>query len=301
MKAERALFITTATSEPIENVHAWQHTFGDARHVVFDISKPINDSLILHQAMGYSPDIIFYTGANEAPGLPTPRTFRDLRKIAPTVILQGDFGDPPWWDKIKFYRAEQCFDLYVAMDGVPGSPVDLVTLTPFDPKRFEAPPVERTIHCGFAGNMPDRARFDLLKSQKLATDPRSEIIYGLGDLVTVRLRELNGAYADYIDFYRRCEMTINTSWAGSGTVHHMKGRLLEASFAYAAILEMAESPIAHWFPEGSYFTYSSIAEAKAVIEGVDKDEIHRRAKLFTAHALEHYSARKIYQSILDLL
>ena len=272
---------------------------GPAGHVTFDINEEPQDAKILASAKDFAPDVIFYTGATEGLGVPGDDTLRALRKIAPSIIMQGDFGDPPWWPMVEHYRKVDCFDLMVAMDGT-DAPVDHITLTPFDLAKFARPP-KKTLHCGFAGNHVPKERWELLQAMHGTEDKRSGILHRLGDIVRLRERELDGDYNNYAAFLRRCRMILNTSWAGSGTVHHMKGRVLEAAFAGTAVLEMAESPIARWFPDDSYFTYGSIEEARHVIETASVEEITLRATKFETHAREHYNSRRIYGDIMERL
>lgn len=294
-----ALFVTTATSEPDVNVRAWRATMGPATRVIFDINGPQRDSEILQVAEDGQPDIIFYTGGESGPGLPSVETLQALRKITKTVQIQGDMGDPPWHPMLKLYRERECFDLQVGMDGVSEAPIDYVTLTPIDPEPFNRPPRKRNFQCGFAGNHIGRERFRHLKGLGLATDPRSEILHALGDLLQLRERELDGSYASYIAFYRRCRMMLNTSWAGSGLVHHVKGRVLESAFAGCALLEMAESQTGHWFPADSFFTYRSVAEAADIIRSVSNEEIAERAVKFEAHARANYTPAQIFLGIVQ--
>jgi hypothetical protein len=297
----KALFVTTRTSEPIENVRAWAHTTGPAEHVTFDINGPNNDEAILCKAKKSKPDLIFYTGGTDGKGLPTDDTLRALRKLAPTVMLQGDFGDPPFHPVIAHYRQAECFDLFVAMDGVKSAPVDHVTLTPFDPVRFGPPPRSRSIHCGFAGNHVRKERHEEVLRTFKTFDPRSAILHAVGDLVRLREREIAGDYADYIAFFQKCRLVLNTSFAGSGTAHHVKGRVLEAGFSGAAILEQNESPLADWFPSDTFYSYGSPLEAQQIILSLPYREIEKTAIRFRSYAMKNYTGQKIYRGILEKL
>ena len=64
---------------------------------------------------------------------------------------------------------------------------------------------------------------------------------------------------------------------------------------------MKESPIAHWFPEGSYFTYGTIEDAANVIMDTPLYENYNRARDFEVHARANYTADKIYKGILEKL
>ncbi len=295
----KALFVTTNTTEPIENVDAWVSAMGPAEHVTFDINGPQNDAEISARAIACEPDVIFYTGGTEGPGLPSEDTLRGLRAFAPSVIMQGDFGDPPWWPMMNRYRTLECFDLQVAMDGVRDCPADLVTLTPFDLTKYGGPHGQRDIRCGFGGNAMTRDYYDGLKQAGKATDPRSEFLYGLGDKVVIRPREIAGNYAGYVEFMQRCEIILNTCVAGSGKANHVKGRVLEAAFAGAALLEHEDSPAHDWFPADTFLKYRDADQARAIIENVDSAEIKDRAKAAGAYAREHYNAGRIYRGILD--
>jgi hypothetical protein len=296
-----ALFVTTATTEPIENVDAWEHTMGPASHIVFDINGPKRDDFIRARARQQKPDVIFYTGGVAGDGLPSEETFRKLRKIAPSVILQGDMADPPWHPILKAYRQNECFDLYVGMDGVADAPIDHVTLTPLDLAKFALPPRERKFKCGFAGNMVNKDRYELLLRKYGTKDLRSALLHDLGDFVQLRERETAGDYQNYVRFLRRCRLVINTSLAGSGLVHHVKGRVLETAFAGAGLLEMRGAPTERWFPSGTFFTYGDANEAREIIFGTSHREIDERAAAFAAHAREHYTPEKIYGGILERL
>jgi len=296
-----ALFVTTATSEPVENVDAWRHTMGPASHVTFDINSVPNDAAILDAAAAVKPAVIFYTGATDGPGLPSDETLRRLRKIAPSVILQGDFGDPPWWPMMKHYREAECFDLMVAMDGVKTCPADLVTLTPFDIDKFPTDPTERPIRCGFAGNLQGRPYWRELVKNGQAVDARSSFIHQFGAHVRVRVRETAGAYADYIAFMRSCKMILNTSVAGSGTAVHVKGRTLEASFSGAAVIDSTESPLREWFPPEMFFGYRTSEDVWPILLHATEKEIAGKAAAMGAYAREHYHPAKIYGQIVERL
>jgi len=100
----KALFVTTNTTEPVVNVNAWIQSMGDAQHITFDINGPKNDEAIIAKAKEYAPDVIFYTGGVAGEGLPNTETFRTLRTIAKSVMLQGDFADPPFFPILDNYR-----------------------------------------------------------------------------------------------------------------------------------------------------------------------------------------------------
>src|SRR3990167_5695811 len=190
-----------------------------------------------------------------------------LRKIAPVISLCSVAADKPWHTVLDVYRKQECFDLQVSIDGAHGSPVDLVTLTPVDAGPFSGPNPERDIHCGFSGTV---GRWN----------SRSELVNALvwfGGL-TVRARQGSERYEDHVQFLRRCQMVMNISFTGTGHNHHIKGRVLEAGWAGCCLLEMEESPIAEWFPEGCWISYRDPKEAAEIIATVDDETIRNCAK-----------------------
>ena len=216
----KALFITTETADCSNHVRAWESVFGPCDHVTFDHTAVRNDWRIIESAKKAAPGVIFYIGANKAPGLPSMESLQLLRKIAPVISLCSDAADKPWHTVLDVYRKQECFDLQVSIDGAHGSPVDLVTLTPVDAGPFSGPNPERDIHCGFSGTV---GRWN----------SRSELVNALvwfGGL-TVRARQGSERYEDHVQFLRRCQMVMNISFTGTGHNHHIKGRVLEAGWA----------------------------------------------------------------------
>jgi hypothetical protein len=104
----RALFVTVASNELYMPVAAWRNSMGPSGHITFNAGGPSNDETILACARGYAPEVIFYIGANVGAGLPTTRTLRDLRGIAPSVHYQSDVEDEAWFDLLEQYRDEDC-------------------------------------------------------------------------------------------------------------------------------------------------------------------------------------------------
>ena len=236
------------------------------------------------------PDVIFYIGANQAPGNPRSETLRALRKIAPTVLLCSDAADTPWHPVLRQYRKLECFDLLVALDGSRTQYVGMAVLTPVSPEMFSGVDEPRDIRCGFSGTV---GRWNA----------RSETINALewfGDL-TVRRRETVDGYDDHARFMRRCRMILNLSYTGSQLSHHIKGRVIEAGLSGCALLESAGSPIADWFPEGCWFTFRDPPEAAAMIRDLSDAEIEKAASALSGFVREHYMPKHIYGSILEKL
>jgi len=288
----RALFLTTETNDTDSLVRAWD-CWNDVPSVriKFPYQGARSDAAIVAAAKEAKPDVIFYIGAHAGSGLPSIDTFKALRAIAPTIDLVCDAGDQPWHPVIEDYRAHDCFDLQVGLDGHAGAPVDLVTVTPVDPRPFDGPGPERDIACGFSGNFGRRG-------------VRGAIVLPLVDagLVKVRMRQTVGdGYSDHANFLRRCRVVLNTSFAGSARTHHIKGRVLEAGMAGAALLELTASPIADWFPPESYFTFADVADAPRALAEITPDLAAARAAMFGGIVRERYHPSKIYGEILSAL
>src|SRR3990167_94099 len=114
----KALFVTVASNELYVPVSAWRNSMGLCAHITYNAFGPPNDDGILACAKGYTPDIIFYIGANTGPGLTKTGTLKKLRDIAPCVQYQSDVEDEAWFELLKQYRREGCFDLIVSQTGV---------------------------------------------------------------------------------------------------------------------------------------------------------------------------------------
>lgn len=283
----RALFLTTKTNDCTNHVQAW-NAFSSvkAEHYAFDHRGLNGDWRILEIAAESKPEIIFYIGACEAPGNPTVATFQALRAIAPMVNICSDAADRPWHKVLEFYRKRECFDLQVSIDGAKEAPVDLATLTPVDAGPF-AGQVRRDIRCGFSGTV---GRWN----------QRSETVKALAWFggLTVRAREGLDSYDDHARFLKRCRMVLNISFTGTGHAHHIKGRVLETGWAGGCLLESEGSPIAEWFPEGSWVPYRDPPHAAHLIATLDDLTIERTAQRLSQEVRTRFSARTIYEGML---
>jgi hypothetical protein len=282
----KALWITTNTNEVFNHVKAWESVYGKTVHKTFNHMAIRNDWMFIEWAQEFKPDIIFYIGANLAPGNPKKDILGELRKFAPTVLLCSDAADEPWHPVLDQYRKHSSFDLMVSLDGSHTPFVDMATLTPVSPELFNAEG-NKDIHCGFSGTVGK-------------VGERAETIGDLKRLgfLTVRPRESFDGYNSHAFFMRRSRMILNTSLTGSGKAHHIKGRVLEAGWAGCALLEMEGSPIREWFPDDCYFTWRSSKEAAAIIYDASDDEISHRARRLSEEVRKHYSPKSIYDSIL---
>ena len=333
----RALFVTSRTSDVDSLVRAWDcWQPGKSTRVMFSHMGEPRDEEILAVARKMSPDIIFYIGANEGSGIPTVKTFLALQKLAPLINLCCDAGDPPWHKPLKYYKAVGCFDLHVTLDGCRNAPVDLVTVTPVDPRPY-ARSMPRTVHCGFSGGVsskerkifrvsfPNRKVPKVVKARPINALPswsplykrsgltvegdpepntvRDEAIWDLEStkgVITVRRRGEAAPYSEHAKFMLSCQVTINMSSSGSGVVHQIKGRVLEAGWAGCALLESVGSPIADWLPENSYFLYDDVSHVKRLLKTLTTEQIEESAAVLSQYVRANYHPRQIYGEILDL-
>lgn len=269
-------------------MRAWESVYGPAERLTFDHIAMRADWLFAEAARRVKPDIIFYIGACKAPGNPLPETLKALRDFAPFVNLCSDAVDRPWHPVLIGYRNRGCFDLQVSIDGANQSPVDFVTLTPVDGGVFDSMNPVKDIRCGFSGSV---GRWN----------SRSEIVKALGWFggLTVRERRGSDQYEDHVRFLRRSKMVLNISFSGSGHAHHIKGRVLEAGWAGCCLLESEGSPIAEWFPEGSWITYKDPLEAAEIIRTLDDATIESCARKLSEAVRAKYTPSRIYGEILS--
>lgn len=282
----KALFYTTSSNECKNHVQAW-NSFGESTHLTYKAHGIRNDWQMLEAAQDLKPDVVFWIGADQAPGNPRVETFRKVREIAPLVNLCSDAMDKPWHHFLKLYAKRECFDLQVSIDGAIDSPVDLATLTPIDPRPFSGN-VVRDIRCGFSGTV---GRWN----------SRSELVNALewfGGL-TVRKREEHDGYDDHVRFLKRCQMLLNISYTGTGHAHHIKGRVLEAGWAGCVLLESKGSPIHKWFPEDCYIIYDGPKEAAAIIAELDDVTIQNTAKRLNEEVQNRFTPNIIYEMIVE--
>lgn len=291
----KALFLTTRTNDCSNHVRAWDSvSYESAVHLTYEHrGGGIKDDQGLHDAMvRESPDVMFWIGANSAPGNPKPSALRAMRSIAPFVNLVSDAADRPWWSPLKNYAKLECFDLQVALDGgVDDFPVEVLrTLTPVDARPFAAE-VERDVQYGFSGSVGRGA-------------PRSEIIRALEWFKGLHVRPRAGraqelSYDDHARFMRRCQVVLNFSWTGTGHTHHVKGRVLEAGFAGCALLEHECSPIGDWFPEECFIRWRDVKHIAELVENLDDATIARAARRLAGFVRSRYGAARIYSEILE--
>jgi len=286
----KALFITTHTNDVYSLIRAWECWNAEpASWIKFDYtSKRSPDTEIIASAQDIKPDIIFYIGACTFKGTPSTDALKTLRNLAPSIHICCDAGDPPWHEIIDKYRRFECFDKQVGIDGVQSAPVDLVTLTPVDPRPYSGVPVDKTIKCGFSGGIGKRGlRYDLV--QQLQSS----------GILSFRNRNINGGYDDHVSFLQSCHVVLNTAWSGTGSVKQVKGRVLETAFAGSALLEHADAPTVDLFPRNSIYTYTSAKDAKEIIRFLDTGDARIKSEICSDFIRKKWNAPTIYRQIME--
>jgi len=290
----KAVFITPRSNDIASVISAWESLGHTSTRISFSHDAEKEDPSLLASVSRYSyADLAFYVGAVGCPGIPSIETLKEINSILPTVHLCFDGGDLLWRPMLRTYTQARCFRFQVSIDGHPDAPADLITLAPVDPRPFHGD-VHRTIHCGFSGNFNRR-------------DPRGKILVPLIERGFVELRERMcegetlAGYDEHVFFTRRCELLINTSFAGSGFVNHVKQRVVECGFAGCALLEDSLSPIHLWFPPESYFSYTTWEDAREKIRVLGKREIKAKAEELSKHVRADHTPEKVYGKILAKL
>jgi len=278
----KALFVTTESADCENHVQAWNSAFPKAVVHKHNPTGIRNDWQIIEVAKKLRPDVIFYIGAVMGSGIPRPGTLFDLNQIAPLINFCSDAADQPWADAMALYKKHGCFTLQVAIDGA--DTADLATLTPVDPAPFGKR--SKSILFGFSGSV---GRWNT----------RSEVVNALEWLGGLEVRRRGGAYQDHVDFMCRTKFLFNTAWTGTGRRFHVKGRVVEAGYANCALIEHVDSPIGKWFPDGAWFQWSTPRDAVEIVKNISDAEIARSAKILNETVREKYTAKKIYQEILD--
>lgn len=282
----KALFYTTKTVDCDNHVRAWNSVFSQAHHLAYDHRAICNDWQLLETIDSIKPDVVFYIGANEAPGNPKIGTLKIARQSAKMVNICSDAADKPWHKYLEGYARKGCFDLQVSIDGAKSAPVDFVTLTPIDSRPFQGD-LRKTIRCGFSGSVGKH-------------NSRSEIVLALSWFggLTVRDRVKVDGYENHVEFLKRCRMVLNISYTGSGLAHHIKGRVVEAGWAKAALLESEGSPIGEWFPKDCYITYRNPKDAAELISHLTDAEIDKAAARLSEEVRKRFRPEMIYDEIL---
>lgn len=292
----RALFVGRIHSRELEIYSdAWNCWNSEKAHqATFHVAGEKSDRDILNAAAVCSPDVIFYIGSAGGAGIPSPETLRALRSHGKTIHLCCDSTDSPWHPYLRTYAERECFDLQVGLDGPLEAPVDLSTLPPINPARYDVKPEpDRDIRCGFAG-------------QFIPESDRGMIMVPLieQNVLTVMTREISqdghdvNPYDDYVHFMRRCLIAFNTCFTAADARPYIKWRVIEAAFAGCALLENEGSTVDNWFPRDAVFHYANPQDAAEIIQTASPEEIAQKAARLSEKARRDYGPEHIYGQML---
>lgn len=240
------------------------------------------DAEMLDVARRFKPDAIVYISAWEGDFVPKIETLGELNTIAPLIHMCFDGADPPWWPQMEFFEEKGLFSLTVTIDGAqdwPGGgywPVvtfrvenggvsktparqphiknALTLLTPLDPRYFQGVQMdfmERPYPFVYAGNAGGWTRSHLVHRMQQEV---KGFVYRQRD-------DHPQSYRNFCDFLRHSKAVISVPFTGSSAAKHVKGRVLEAGMAGAALLEWKNEATAAWFtPREMYLEYESVEE-----------------------------------------
>lgn len=254
----KILFLSTSSNETDKYAASLSCLNPEQVEIVrYDVAG-FDDGALYRRAAEMAPSFIVYIGSRWGAVI-SPLALAQLnQKVAPTVHICSDAADIPWHDLLIEYHYAGSFALQVAIDGNPAWPCaksGLTALTPVDPKYFNGvrPHAARKVDCGFAGNPGNNGswRRYLL----------SEMMFHKA--LDMRLRfDAPETYPAYCEYLMDCRVSLNLPHTGSGVAMHVKGRVVETGLAGGCLLEMKNSPTAHWFTPGEdYAEYENIGDA----------------------------------------
>jgi hypothetical protein len=233
-------------------------------------------------------DLILFIGAGNGPAVTNPESLSELDDYVRLIHICTDGGCPGWWETLKAYK--EAGIKTVNLDGsfeTPKGLVDLVTLTPPNPKYYEKqiPWKNRPYPFGFMGGM--------------GSPERQLIVNNLEDILTVgrnRNEEWN-SYQQYADFMLQCRCILNFARTGmNGPQMHVKNRVLESAMAKACLFEQKGSPIDKWFKKGEHYLEW---DNDLCFNFDDKQE--QIAENLWTEVMEKHSPQKWFEKILTLI
>lgn len=223
--------------------------------------------------------------------VPDTRTLCRANRAAPLIHICSDAGDPPWWPVLEEYHKEKAFRLQIGIDGsrdIPLASFGKIELTPVDPDYFvDADWGSRIYDCGFAGGIGHRAPLlNRLQAEGLLAH--------LNNGATVR-------YEYLCAFYTLCRMVVNDDRTGSAARRHVKGRVIEAALAGAALLEPKRSPTRQWFDIGiDYLPWIDANDVARQIKDCHRnaERISAAARRLRAKVIERHAAKPFWMRAL---
>lgn len=261
-------------------------------------SPGVTEASLYASAKAAAPDFIVYIGSRWGlqPSISTLATINE--KIAPMIHLCSDAADVPWHDLLRDYDRGSAFALQVTIDGNPnwpGADRGLTLLTPIAASHFPQPlpHAVRPIACSYAGNKGSEGG----GRRMILTELMFE------NLLTIRVRDggLDG-YGGYCDHLIRSRMTLNVPLSGTEQAMQVKGRVVEAGLAGAALLEMGGAPTKNWFRPGiDYMEYATIQDAAMLIREFTQrpDKTQAMGESLRARVLAEHSPTVFWGKIME--
>lgn len=288
----KATFLTTGTADVQKIIGGWD-CWSDtpSQHITFDHNAPATDgSKLVDRVLDTNADVVFYIGSAHGVGNPSVETLRAIREASPLFIhICCDGADHPWWPILGMYKKENCFDRQGTIDGGEfprGVELDFRTLTPIDirPYNVDQPITyaDRKL-LGFSGNNGSLIRKSIIEYFTKA--------HGL----EFRKRQNDTPYPDYVRFLSQYKMILNIPFTGTGKRVHIKGRILEAAFCGAHVLENVDCFTQDWFPETGN---RAIIPYDVTTNTLDCALDESTGEAFRAEALRLYHPKRIYREIL---
>lgn len=294
----KALFLLTGTNETVKYADSLGGLGHEIDHLRYDVPT-LTDEHLYAQIKERAPDLIVYIGSRWGK-MPSPSVLSSIaHRIAPSVHICSDAGDPPWHDLLREYHTTSAFTLQVAIDGShkwPLSNVGMTALTPVDPQFFgePVPHEKRNVICGYAGN------------PGAGVGQRTNILSDLlGRRVIDQLHirsNLPHTNEMYNRFLGHCRMSVNIAYTGTEAGLHVKGRVLESALAGALLLETRGAPTSYWFRAGlDYLEYGSPEEAQDIVKRLthEPEATQAMALSLRARVLAEHSPRQFWERIFD--
>jgi hypothetical protein len=262
----------------------------DVRVEVYDQRGHAEHWLYVNQAE--RNDAVVYVGALEQfHERPVPKTdvLKAIGDRVPTIHICSDASEPQWFATLEEYDRRDVFAAQVSVDGNLETPIatfrnGLVLLTPVDPRAFKPRPWQkREFGCGFAGTQMHGERKVLV------------------DAMGKRLTQIKGvSYAEMGRFFSRCRLVLNCPQNGAGTGDHVKGRVLEAGWGGACLLERRNPHTRNWFtPAVDYIEYDDPLGALVWHDWAEahSEETRLIAENFRKKVDEHHHPRVFWRHV----
>lgn len=294
------LYLSTSTPDTIKEIDSWRCLgIGSTEVIYYDkIRVGVTDVEIR------KPKMTVLISAHKAPFAPSLDELIKMNEISPLVQILSDGGDTPWHEETIRWR--DAFTTIVSIDGNPNWPsrqCDLTLLTPIDPRYFdnmfgEQNPV-RDVLLGFAGGIGHGPR-GLVMNHLLEKGLLTHRWHS--PTTSYKGYEGNAAsYKEYADFMRRCKMVINNSMTSNG-LNHIKGRVLEAGWAGACLLEDKNPITPLWLKPGKhYIEYNDHEHAAQLVEELksEPEKIDETARALQEEIIRNHSPKVFWGKVLD--